>query len=194
VYAALFARPTTVEQASPAAGLLVFDLQGLKPELRPLAVYLITGYTWRLARTRPRRRLFGLDEVATLLAHRESAGLVGDVFALGRGFGLAVWAAGQLVQDFQRSPEGLRALGNAHSALLLRQRDDAALDDLAAVYHLTPRLRGFLASAGVGEGVLCTTRGNVAVQITATPQVLDWLPQPVGVGAAAPATPAPVTR
>jgi hypothetical protein len=177
VYAPFAARPTTLHTRSTGGGLVVFDIAGLKPELRPLATYMVTGYTWGEARRRPGRRLFVMDEISQLLLYPECATLVGDVYTMGRSFGLAAWSASQTVGDYTRDEYGRRVLSNAHTAFLMRQQDDTALARLRGTYHLSEEHAGYLERADVGQGVLCTVAGNVALRITPPPIVLEWLPQ-----------------
>jgi hypothetical protein len=181
VYAPFAARPTTLTVDSP---LVVFDIAGLKPELRPLATYMVTGYTWGVARRRPGRRLFVMDEISQLLMYPECATLVGDVYTMGRSFGLAAWSASQTVGDYTRDEYGRRVLSNAHTAFLMRQLDDVALARLRETYHLSDEHAAYLERADVGQGVLCTVAGNVALRVTPPPIVLGWLPKAEGAPAA----------
>ena len=88
------------------ATLTSFDLEGLDSELRPLAVWLIGDYTWKLAKRDRRRRILCMDEVKTLLEYPESARLVAHLYTLGRAYNLSVWSATQLLSDYTSTPEG----------------------------------------------------------------------------------------
>ena len=44
-----------------------------------IAVWTVGNLVWKLARTDRRRRILSMDEVKLLLAHEESARLVGDL-------------------------------------------------------------------------------------------------------------------
>ncbi len=88
-------------------------------ELRPLAVWLIGDFTWKLAKRDRRRRILSMDEVKTLLEYPESARLVAHLYTLGRAYNLSVWSATQLLSDYTSTPEGERALQSADTVLLL---------------------------------------------------------------------------
>lgn len=148
--AALFGQPTTLDLAAP---LVVFDLADLRVQLRTLAAYLIGAYTWRRARTRPGRLIFGMDDVVRLLAHETTARLVADIYALGRSFGVSAWTMAQSRLDYSGTLEGQRVLENCHTTFTV---------------------------TGVGEGTLETPRGTVRVRVLPPPAVLGWLPVPSG--------------
>jgi type IV secretory pathway VirB4 component len=88
------------------ARLTSFDLEGLDSELRPLAVWLIGDFTWKLAKRDRKRRILSMDEVKTLLEYPESARLVAHLYTLGRAYNLSVWSATQLLSDYTSTPGG----------------------------------------------------------------------------------------
>ena len=175
LWADLFARPTTADLGNP---FIVYDVRGLDEGLRPLAIYLIAGHTWREARRDPRRRVFAMDEVTQLLRYPESGRLVADVYLQGRFVGLSAWSMAQAVPDYLATHEGRQALDMADTVLLLRQKDAETLDAAARRFALTPGQRSFLETAGIGQGVLATSgRGNTCLAIDPPPVVLEWLPR-----------------
>ncbi len=110
----LFSRPTSLRLD---AGITSLDLEGMDGELRPLAVWLIGSFVWKLAKRDRRRRIVVLEEVKPLLSYPESALLVAELYSLGRAYGLSVWSASQLASDYSATPEGDRALQNAGTIL-----------------------------------------------------------------------------
>src|SRR4030095_10205827 len=161
--AGLFDRPTNLRLD---AGLTSFDLEGLDTELRPLAVWTIGNYVWKLAKADRRRRILCLDEVKTLLEHPESARLVAHLYALGRAYHLSVWSMSQLLSDYLATADGERALQNAHTVLLLRQAAGKGAGDAQARYGLSGDDRRYLEACGRGQGLLVTPQGHVRLQIT----------------------------
>jgi type IV secretory pathway VirB4 component len=181
--AGLFDRPTTL---SLDAGLTSFDLEGLDGELRPLAVWTIGNYVWKLAKHDRKKRILCLDEVKTLLEHPESAVLVSHLYALGRAYRLSVWSMSQLLSDYLATPEGERALQNAHTVLLLRQAAGKGAEDAQVRFGLSSDDRRYLEACGRGQGLLVTPQGHVRLQITPSPWELELMGGP-----SAPAEPGP---
>jgi hypothetical protein len=186
----LFGERTTVSLDAPVVS---FDLSALDDaQIRQAAVYLIGGHVWRAARRDPRRRILGLDEVPTLLAHESSARLVGDLYALGRSFGLLVCSMGQLLADYEHNQDGVRALDNSATVLLIRQAGGAAVQAAARRYGLSAEECLWLTDhAQRGDGILITPRGRVAIHVQPSPLALSWLPERAAERATA-ARPAPI--
>src|SRR5262249_32569850 len=147
----LFDRPTTLTLREPA---IAFDLSGLDAQLRPIAVWVVGNLVWKLARTDRRRRILSLDEVKPLLAHPESARLVGDPDPPARAYHLSVWSASQLPSDYEVTQEGERALQNAYTVLLLRHAKGKGVREAGDRWGLGDGDRRFLESCARGEGVL----------------------------------------
>jgi hypothetical protein len=173
--AGLFSGRTTL---TVGAKLTNFDLEGLDSELRPLAVWLIGDYTWKLAKRDRRRRLLSLDEVKTLLEYPESARLVAHLYTLGRAYNLSVWSATQLLSDYTDTPEGERALQSADTVLLLRQAAGKGAEDARARYGLSEPDRQYLEAARQGHGILRTPRGHCRVAVAPSPWELELMGGP----------------
>jgi hypothetical protein len=168
----LFDRPTTLTMREP---VIAFDLSGLDVQLRPIAVWIVGNLVWKLARTDRRRRILSLDEVKTLLAHEESARLVGDLYALARAYNLSVWSASQLTSDYLVTQEGERCLQNAYTVLLLKHAKGKGVQQAGDRYGLSEGDRRFLESCDRGEGVLVTPRGAARVRVTPSPLALELM-------------------
>jgi type IV secretory pathway VirB4 component len=173
--ARLFDRPTTLTMRER---VIAFDLSGLDTDLRPIAVWTVGNLVWKLARTDRRRRILSLDEVKTLLAHEESARLVGDLYALTRKYLLMCISASQLTSDYQVTQEGERALQNAYSALLLRHARGKGVQEAGDRYGLGAGDRRFLETCERGQGVIVTPRGTARVHVTPSPWLLELMGGP----------------
>jgi hypothetical protein len=171
----LFDRPTTLTMRER---VIAIDLSGLDADLRPVAVWTVGNLVWKLARTDRRRRLLSLDEVKTLLAHEESARLVGDLYALSRAYGLMCVSASQLTSDYEVTQEGERVLQNAHTALLLRHARGKGVQEAGDRYGLGAGDRRFLESCDRGEGVLVSPKGTARVRVTPSPWLLELMGGP----------------
>ena len=173
--AGLFSGRTTLKIGARVTN---FDLEGLDSELRPLAVWLIGDYTWKLAKRDRRRRILSLDEVKTLLEYPESARLVAHLYTLGRGYNLSVWSATQLLSDYTDTPEGERALQSADTVLLLRQAAGKGAEDARARYGLSEQDRAFLETAREGHGILRTPLGHSRIAVVPSPWELELMGGP----------------
>jgi hypothetical protein len=173
--AGLFSGRTTL---TLGAKLTSFDLEGLDSELRPLAVWLIGDYTWKLAKRDRRRRILSMDEVKTLLEFPESARLVAHLYTLGRAYNLSVWSATQLLDDYTSTAEGERALQSADTVLLLRQAAGKGAEAARARYSLSEGDHRFLEAAPEGHGILRTPRGHSRIRIVPSPWELELLGGP----------------
>jgi hypothetical protein len=178
----LFDRPTTLTLRER---VLAFDLSSLDAQLRPIAVWTVGNLVWKLARTDRRRRILSLDEVKTLLAHEESARLVGDLYALSRAYGLMCVCASQLTSDYEVTQEGERVLQNAHTALLLRHARGKGVREAGDRWGLSAGDRRFLETCDRGEGVLVTPRGPARVRVTPSPWLLELMGGPAAPAAGA---------
>ena len=183
--AGLFSGRTTLKVG---ATLTSFDLEGLDSELRPLAVWLIGDYTWKLAKRDRRRRILSMDEVKTLLEYPESARLVAHLYTLGRAYNLSVWSATQLLSDYTSTPEGERALQSADTVLLLRQAAGKGAEDARERYGLSGGDRAFLEAAPQGHGILRTPLGHSRIKVAPSPWELELLGGPTA-GAVTACTP-----
>ncbi len=173
--AGLFSGRTTLQVG---ATLTSFDLEGLDSELRPLGVWLIGDFTWKLAKRDRRRRILSMDEVKTLLEYPESARLVAHLYTLGRAYNLSVWSATQLLSDYTSTPEGERALQSADTVLLLRQAAGKGAEDARERYGLSGGDRAFLEAAPQGHGILRTPLGHSRVKVAPSPWELELLGGP----------------
>jgi hypothetical protein len=168
----LFSGHTTLKLDSH---LTSFDLEGIDEESRPLAVWLIGDFTWKLAKRDRQRRILSMDEVKTLLENPESARLVAHLYTLGRAYNLSVWSATQLLSDYTTTPEGERALQSADTVLLLRQARGKGAEDAARRYSLSDGDRLFLETANEGNGILCTPHGAARVAVRPSPLELSLM-------------------
>ena len=69
----LFAGPTNV---ALDRRMVVFNIQQLEDELRPLAIHLIAGWVWARVRGDRRPRLLLIDEAWSLLRYPEGGAFV----------------------------------------------------------------------------------------------------------------------
>jgi conjugal transfer ATP-binding protein TraC len=161
----LFAGPTNVELNRR---LIVFNIQALEEELRPLAMHLIANFVWNRVRRERRPRLLVIDEAWSLLRYPEGGQFVSGMARRARKYYLGVVTITQDAADFLRSEHGRAVLVNAATKLLLKQ-DATTVDAIADAFQLTPEERQHLLGARKGEGLLFARGARLALTIEASP-------------------------
>ncbi len=115
--AGLFAGPTNVELDRR---LVVFNIQQLEDELRPLAIHLIAGWVWTRVRRDRRPRLLVIDEAWSLLRFAEGGAFVAAMARRARKYYLGLVTITQQVADLSGDGHGEAILSNAAQVLLLK--------------------------------------------------------------------------
>jgi type IV secretory pathway VirB4 component len=164
--AGLFAGPTNVRLDRR---MVVFNLQGLEPELRPLGVHLIADFVWHQVRRHRKPRLLVVDEAWTLMQHPEGAAFLAAMARRARKYWLGLHTITQDVADFLGAEHGRTILANAAVKLLMKQ-DATTIDPVAAAFRLSEDERTFLLAAAKGEGLLFARGGRVALTVEASPR------------------------
>jgi conjugal transfer ATP-binding protein TraC len=165
----LFAGPTNVELDRR---LVVFNIQELEDELRPLAIHLIASWVWTRIREQRRPRLLVIDEAWSLLRFAEGGAFVAAMARRARKYYLGLVTITQQVADLSGDGHGETILSNAAQVLLLKQKADT-IDAATARFRLTSDERQLLLGADKGEGLLLVllalVRGNrMPLQVVAS--------------------------
>jgi DNA helicase HerA-like ATPase len=190
----LFASPTNVELDRR---LVVFNIQQLEDELRPLAIHLVAGWVWTRIRQVRRPRLLIIDEAWSLLRFAEGGAFVAAMARRARKYYLGLVSITQQVADLSGDGHGETILSNAAQVLLLKQKADT-IDAATARFRLTADERQLLLGADKGEGLLLVRGNRIPLQVvvskaeyrlaTTNPRDLEEL------AAGAAAQPAPARR
>jgi hypothetical protein len=162
--AGLFAGPTNVELDRR---LVVFNIQQLEDELRPLAIHLIAGWVWTRVRRDRRPRLLVIDEAWSLLRFTEGGAFVAAMARRARKYYLGLVTITQQVADLADEGHGETILSNAAQVLLLKQKADT-IDAATARFRLTTDERQLLLGADKGEGLLLVRGNRIPLQVVAS--------------------------
>ena len=144
----VFSERTTAELDRP---FVVFNLEGLEEELRPIATYLIADHVWGRVLRDPRPRVLLIDEAWSLMRYPEGARFLAQLARRARKRWLGLTTITQDVGDFLACPEGRTVLANSSVQLLMRQDPSTAglVQETfglsapgAGVPHLLPPRRG----------------------------------------------------
>ncbi len=161
----LFSAPTNV---ALDRRLVVFNLQALEPELRPLGVHLIASFVWNQVRRSRRPRLLIIDEAWSLVQYPEGGAFLAGMARRSRKYYLGLVTITQDVADFLGVEHGRTVLANAALKLLMKQ-DAAIIDPVVQAFRLSAEERQFLLAAGKGEGLFFARGSHVALKIEASP-------------------------
>ncbi len=163
--AGLFNSPTNV---ALDRRLVVFNIQALEPELRPLAIHLIAGFVWGQVRRSRRPRLLIIDEAWSLIQYREGGAFLASMARRARKYYLGLVTITQDVADFLNSEHGRTVLSNAALKLLMKQ-DSSTIEPVVSAFGLSPEERQFLLGAAKGEGLFFARSSHLALQVEASP-------------------------
>lgn len=70
VFAGVFSEKTNVDLHG---GLVVFSVRDLDDILRPIAMYILLGYVWNIARSSEKKRILVVDEAWNIMQYEDSA-------------------------------------------------------------------------------------------------------------------------
>ncbi|HZU12198.1 MAG TPA: DUF87 domain-containing protein [Chloroflexota bacterium] len=163
--AGLFSAPTNV---ALDRRLVVFNIQALEPELRPLGIHLITTFVWNQVRRARRPRLLIIDEAWSLVQYPEGGAFLAGMARRSRKYYLGLVTITQDVADFLEVDHGRTVLANAALKLLMKQ-DSAIIDPVVQAFGLSVEERQFLLAAGKGEGLFFARGSHVALKVEASP-------------------------
>jgi type IV secretory pathway VirB4 component len=163
--AGLFSAPTDV---ALDRRLVVFNIQGLESELRPLGIHLITSFVWNQVRRSRRPRLLIIDEAWSLVQYPEGGAFLASMARRSRKYYLGLVTITQDVADFLGVDHGRTVLANAALKLLMKQ-DAAIIDPVVGAFGLSAEERQFLLAAGKGEGLFFARGSHVALKVEASP-------------------------
>ncbi len=161
----LFSERTTAELDRP---FVVFDVEGLEEELRPLAIYLIADHVWGRVSRDPRPRVLLIDEAWSLMRHPEGARFLAQLARRARKRWLGLTTITQDVGDFLHSPEGHTVLAQSSVQLLMRQ-DASTAGLVAETFGLSHAEREFLLACRRGEGLFLARGNHIALRVEASP-------------------------
>jgi conjugal transfer ATP-binding protein TraC len=163
--AGLFAGPTNV---ALDRHFVVFNIQALEPELRPLGIHLITNFIWNGVRRSQRPRLLIIDEAWSLVQYPEGGRFLAMLARRARKYYLGLLTITQDVGDFLDTEHGRTVLANAATKLLMKQ-DSSTIESVVTAFGLSVEERQFLLGAGKGEGLLFARGTHLGVRVEASP-------------------------
>jgi type IV secretory pathway VirB4 component len=166
IYSGLFNQQTNVNLKK---GMVVFSIQDLDDNLRPIAMYLVMHYIWNKVKAEMRRRILVIDEAWWMMQYDDSARFLCSMARRARKYYLGLTIISQNVEDFLTSKYGRTAVTNCSLQLLLKQ-SPAAIKLLTETFALTKGEHDWLLTCDVGEGLFFAGLAHAVIKIFASPQ------------------------
>jgi type IV secretory pathway VirB4 component len=146
---------------------IVFSIQSMEDELKPVAMYLITDFIWSAIRKETKKRLLIIDEAWWMMKSEDTASFLYGLAKRGRKYYLGISTITQDVEDFLRSPYGLPIITNSSIQLLMKQ-SPSSIDMVQQTFNLTDEEKYLLLESDVGEGIFFAGLKHVAIKIIAS--------------------------
>ena len=156
--------PTNVDVKNK---LVVFSIRDMEPELRPIAMYVITHYIWNLVRAEMKKRVLLVDEAWWMMQHEDGASFLYSIAKRCRKYFLGLTTITQDVADFLESKYGKPIVTNSSIQLLLKQ-SPATIDVVKKSFNLTDEEKFLLLESSVGEGIFFAGLKHAAIKVVAS--------------------------
>lgn len=157
-------RPTNIDINRK---FIVFSIQSMEDELKPVAMYLITDFIWSAIRKETKKRLLIIDEAWWMMKSEDTASFLYGLAKRGRKYYLGISTITQDVEDFLRSPYGLPIITNSSIQLLMKQ-SPSSIDIVKQTFNLTDEEKYLLLESDVGEGIFFAGLKHVAIKVIAS--------------------------
>jgi type IV secretory pathway VirB4 component len=146
---------------------IVFSIQKMEDELKPVAMYLITDFIWSAIRKEVKKRLLIIDEAWWMMKSEDTASFLYGLAKRGRKYYLGISTITQDVEDFLRSPYGLPIITNSSIQMLMKQ-SPSSIDMVQQTFNLTDEEKYLLLESDVGEGIFFAGLKHVAIKVIAS--------------------------
>ncbi len=147
--------------------LTVFGIRDLEEEMRPIGMFIIMRYIWKVVTSSMKKRLFVIDEAWIMMQNEDGASFLFGLVKRARKYWLGVTTITQDVSDFMQSNYGKPIVTNSALKILLKQ-SSAVIDMIQEVFSLTEEEKFILLEGEVGEGIFFAGQKHVAIKITAS--------------------------
>jgi len=164
VYANFFNQPSNINIDSRFA---VFGIRDMEDELRPMALFMVLRYIWKLVTSQLKKRVLVVDEAWWLMKTEEGASFLFGTVKRARKYWLGVTTITQDVNDFMKSEYGQPIITNSALLLLLKQ-NPASIEVVKKTFNLTEEEKLLLLETPVGEGIFFGGTKHVLIRILAS--------------------------
>ncbi len=180
-YVNLFPEETQIDFDKPYT---VFNLKALEDvDLQPIALFLITEYTWTQMRRakHPTPRILLVDEAWKLMKYEVGGRFLSNIARRARKYYLGLVVITQDVEDFLNSEHGRTVLANSSKVFLMKQ-DATTIDAVTKAFKLSKKEEKYLLGCKKGQGLYFAKGVHIPMQVVASPlehEVATTLPKEV---------------
>lgn len=164
-YGGMFNQKTNIDLGN---GLLVFCIQDLEEELRPIAMHMVLQFIWSRVKKNIKKRVLIIEEAWSLIQHDDSASFLYGLVKRARKYYLGITTITQDVEDLSESKWAKPIITNSSMQILLKQ-STASIDVLQKLFNLTEGEKYLLLNSNIGQGLFFAGNQHAAIQILASP-------------------------
>ncbi len=147
--------------------LTVFGIRDLEDELRPMAMFIIMRFIWKIVTGKMKKRILVVDEAWWMMQNEDGASFLFGLVKRSRKYGLGVTTITQDVADFMKSEYGQPIITNSALRFLLKQ-SPAVIDMVQETFNLTDQEKYIILEGEIGEGIFFAGKKHVAIKILAS--------------------------
>ena len=147
--------------------LTVFGIRDLEDDLRPMAMFIIMRFIWKIITGSTKKRVLVVDEAWWMMQNEDGASFLFGLVKRSRKYGMGVTTITQDVADFMKSEYGQPIITNSALRFLLKQ-SPAVIDMVQDTFNLTDQEKHILLEGEVGEGIFFAGKKHVSIKILAS--------------------------
>ncbi len=146
---------------------VVFNINDLEEELRPIAMYILLNYVWNSVKKVMKRRILIIEEAWLLMKFKESANFMLSFAKRARKYYLGLTTITQDLDDFLKSPQGIPIITNSSIKVLFKQ-STATIKQLTETLQLTEVEKNLLTQIEIGSGLFLAGDKHTLIQVVAS--------------------------
>ena len=146
---------------------IVFNINGLEEELRPIAMYILLNYVWNSVKKVLKKRILIIEEAWLLMKFKESANFMLSFAKRARKYYLGLTTITQDLDDFLKSPHGIPIITNSSIKVLFKQ-STVTINQLTEALQLTDVEKNLLTQIDIGSGLFLAGDKHTLIQVVAS--------------------------
>jgi conjugal transfer ATP-binding protein TraC len=146
---------------------VVFNINDLEEELRPIAMYILLNYVWNNVKKVMKKRILIVEEAWLLMKFKESANFLLSFAKRARKYYLGLTTITQDLDDFLKSPHGIPIITNSSIKLLFKQ-STVTIRQITEALQLTEVENNILTQIDIGSGLFLAGDKHALIQVVAS--------------------------
>lgn len=146
---------------------IVFNINDLEEELRPIAMYILLNYVWNSVKKVLKKRILIIEEAWLLMKFKESANFMLSFAKRARKYYLGLTTITQDLDDFLKSPHGIPIITNSSIKVLFKQ-STVTINQLTEALQLTDVEKNLLTQIDIGSGLFLAGDKHTLIQVVAS--------------------------